>query len=55
MFPFTFQDDYNSKSLNREFAAKVNGFKETLHRGLFGFPNLDAAKQAVLDILLKAN
>ena len=35
--------------------AKVNSFKETLNRGLLGFPNLEAAKQAILDILLTTN
>ena len=50
-----FQDDYSSESLKREFAAKVNNFKETLNRGLMGFPNLEMAKQAILDILLTAN
>ena len=55
MYPFTFQDDYNSESLKREFAEKVNSFKETLNRGLLGLPNLDTAKQAILDVLLTAN
>ena len=55
MFSFTFQDDYNLESLKREFLAKVNSFKETLNRGLLGIPNLDAAKQAILDVLLTAN
>ena len=55
VFSFMFQDDYNSESLKREVVAKVNSFKETLNRGLLGFPNLDAAKQAILDILLTAN
>ena len=55
VFPFTFQDDYNSESLKRDFAANVNSFKETRNRGLLGFPNLDAAKKAILDILLTAD
>ena len=41
------------KVLKRKFAAKVN--RETLNRGLMGFPNLQTAKQAILDILLTAN
>ena len=53
--PFMFQDDYSSESLKSEFAAKVNNLKETLNRGLLGFPNLQVVKQAVLDILLTAN
>ena len=43
------------ESLRREFAAKVNRFKETLNRGLNGFPSLEAAKQAILGILLTPN
>ena len=50
-----FQDDYSSESLKREFTAKVNSFKETLNRGLIKFRNLEAAKQAILHILLTAN
>ena len=50
-----FQDDYSLESLRREFASKVNSFKETLNRSQNGFPLLEAAKQAILDILLTAN
>ena len=50
-----FQDDYSMESLRREFAAKVNSFTETFNRGLNGFPSLEAAKQAILDIPLTTN